>query len=281
MHGLLTASELFSSTPISLGHLMNDAFLILTQLDWGFILVGLVSVFITGVSKSGLGGGLGQLSVPILVFWVSPFEAVAILLPILCIIDLANLWNYRRDWSWAHLAILIPGALLGIGLGALTFHAVDENILKIILGSLMVVFAGTFFIPTRQVKLSQGYETIWGVFCGGLAGFTSFIAHAGGGPVKMYLLPKRLSVRNFMGTSVYFFFAINQLKIWPYFWLGQFTPQSIVSSFILLPAIPLGVWVGWRLVDRINPELFYKICYGLLFFAGIGIINSGISTFLQ
>ncbi len=67
-------------------------------LDPAFLAVALFSVVLTGISKSGLGGGLGQLSVPLIAMFVSPAAAVAIMLPILCLIDSSNIWRYRKDW---------------------------------------------------------------------------------------------------------------------------------------------------------------------------------------
>ncbi|MCH7487585.1 MAG: sulfite exporter TauE/SafE family protein, partial [Proteobacteria bacterium] len=115
-----------------------------------------------------------------------------------------------------------------------------------------------------------------GFACGTLSGFTSFVAHAGGAPMKFYILPQRLDKRLFVGTNVVFFFIVNQLKIWPYLWLGQFSPENLLTSLVLAPAVPVGVWIGWR-INRILPmELFYKICYGLLFVVGVKLIWDGL-----
>lgn len=76
---------------------------------------------------------------------------------------------------------------------------------------------------------------------------------------------------------MYFFFFVNQLKIWPYLWLGQFSTQNLNTSLILMPAPPLGVWLGWRLVKVIDPETFYKLSHALLFIAGGKLIYDGLS----
>lgn len=244
--------------------------------DTTFLIVALIAVVITGVSKSGLGGGLGQLSVPIMALFISPVAAVAIMLPILCTIDLFNVWGYRRDWVKANVFVMVPGAVLGIGIGTLTFHHIDENAVRVLLGIISVIFALTYFVPQTPVSADTNKGKIIGSLCGAVSGFTSFVAHAGGGPVKMFLLPQRLSPRAFVGTNVYFFFIVNQIKIWPYLWLGQFSPENLSTSIMLLPAVPLGVWIGWKIVDIIDVELFYKICYALLMVAGLRLIYVGL-----
>ena len=248
-----------------------------TAIDPTFIAAALFAVVITGISKSGLGGGLGQLSVPILAMFVAPATAAAIMLPILCLIDLFNIWGYRRDFHRSNLIVLLPGAVIGIGIGALTFKHVDDNVLRLLLGTISLIFAMTYFIKQGPLRADSRWGRWFGMFCGALAGFTSFVAHAGGGPVKIFLLPQRLSARAFVGTQVYFFFIVNQLKIWPYLWLGQFSTANLSTSLLLVPAVPLGVWLGWRLIRVIDVETFYKICYALLFVAGCKLIYDGLS----
>ncbi len=246
-------------------------------LDPAFLAVALFSVVLTGISKSGLGGGLGQLSVPLIAMFVSPAAAVAIMLPILCLIDISNIWRYRKDWHRGNLIVLLPGAVVGIGIGALLFRHIDDNALRLLLGSISLIFALSYFIQRRSLGADSRRGRVLGLICGALSGFTSFVAHAGGGPMKIYLLPQRLETQVFVGTHVYFFFFVNQLKIWPYLWLGQFSTQNLSTSLILMPAVPLGVWLGWRLIKVIDPITFYKISYALLFVAGVKLIYDGLS----
>lgn len=241
-----------------------------------FITAALFAVLITGISKSGLGGGLGQLSVPIMAVFISPVAAAAIMLPILCAIDLFNIWGYRKDFHRKNLLAMLPGAVIGIGIGALTFSHLDDNAIRLMLGGLSLVFALTYFVQQAPVSSETRWGRLFGAVCGALAGFTSFVAHAGGGPVKMCLLPQRLDKRVFVGTNVYFFFIVNQVKIWPYLWLGQFSTDNLNTSLVLMPAVPLGVWIGWKLIKYIDAETFYKVCYILLFVAGIKLIYDGV-----
>ena len=246
-------------------------------IDPEFLAVALVAVVLTGISKSGLGGGIGQLSVPVMTFYISPVAAAAIMLPILCTMDLINLWNYRRDWHRANVAVMVPGALVGIGIGTLTFRHVDDNTVRLILGVIMLVFSASYFVQRKPTDSASPGGRALGLFCGTLAGFTSFVAHAGGGPVKFYMLPQRLAPRTFVATHVVLFFIVNQLKIWPYLWLGQFSTANLGTSLMLLPAVPVGVWLGWKLIKVIDPEVFYRVCYVLLFVAGIKLVYDGLT----
>ncbi|MGB0282895.1 MAG: sulfite exporter TauE/SafE family protein, partial [Neptuniibacter sp.] len=57
-----------------------------------FYLAAIPAVLIVGISKGGFGGGLGLIAVPMMALVISPVQAAAIMLPILCIMDLFALW---------------------------------------------------------------------------------------------------------------------------------------------------------------------------------------------
>ncbi|MEK9724343.1 MAG: sulfite exporter TauE/SafE family protein [Rhodospirillaceae bacterium] len=242
-----------------------------------FYAVAVPAVILTGISKSGLGGGLGALTVALMASFISPVAAAAIMMPILVVMDVANLWGYRRDWHRRNVYLMLPGAVVGVLIGTATYRYVDENVIRIILGVIVVVFTLSFFVQKTPADGGKPANAALGVICGGLSGFTSFVAHAGGGPIKFYLLPQRLAPRIFVGTHIVFFFLVNQMKLVSYFMLGQFTADNLTTSLVLAPCIPIGVLLGWKLVDVVPRETFYKIVYAVLFLSGTKLIWDGLT----
>ena len=68
--------------------------------DPWFYLAAVPAVLLFGIAKGGFGGGLGVVAVPLMALVVSPLQAAAVLLPILCLMDLVGLWVYRGKWLW-------------------------------------------------------------------------------------------------------------------------------------------------------------------------------------
>ena len=60
-----------------------------------FYAAAIPAVLLFGISKGGFGGGLGTAAVPLMALVISPVQAAAILLPILCLMDLVALWKFR------------------------------------------------------------------------------------------------------------------------------------------------------------------------------------------
>ena len=84
-----------------------------------FYVAAVPAVILFGIAKGGFGSGLGVLAVPLIAMVVPPVQAAAILLPILCVMDLVGLWAYRGKWILPELRILIPASLAGIAVGTL------------------------------------------------------------------------------------------------------------------------------------------------------------------
>ncbi|MEA3104908.1 sulfite exporter TauE/SafE family protein, partial [Caballeronia mineralivorans] len=108
--------------------------------DPWFYLLSIPALLLTNISKGGFGLGLGVIAVPLMALRLSVPEVVTLLLPILCLTDLVTLWEYRGQWSWPLLRIMIPAALVGIGFGALAIHRLPETWLRLGIGIISIDF---------------------------------------------------------------------------------------------------------------------------------------------
>jgi hypothetical protein len=233
-------------------------------------------VLLIGISKGGFAGSLGILSVPLLSLMISPVQAAAIVLPILCVMDIFGLIAYRRRADWRNLSFLLPGAIFGIVVGYLLYNYLSADFIKILLGVICVVFTLNHYIRKSPAAHGSGPSLTKGSFWGSIAGFTSFVAHAGGPPLQFYMLPQKIDKTLYVGTSVWFFFAVNYVKLIPYGLLGQFSAENIGTSLILLPLAPLGIWLGVK-AHRLIPEIiFYRIAYFLVLVTGSKLLWDGL-----
>ncbi|WPC68448.1 sulfite exporter TauE/SafE family protein [Rhodoferax ferrireducens] len=225
-----------------------------------FYAVTVPAVLLLGVSKSGFGAGFGSLAVPIMALAVSVPQAAAILMPVLLLMDILGMAAFRKDFDLKLLKFLIPCGLVGIVIGALLFKLLDPHTVAGIVGLFTLGFlAQRLLFPPRP---DSAPPPKWlGALLSATAGFTSFIAHAGGPPINAYVIPLRLSPLRFTATMAYFFFVINLAKWVPYAWLGLLDVRNMATSLVLLPIAPIGVWIGVHLARRINPVLFYRLVY--------------------
>lgn len=242
-----------------------------------FYCLAIPVVILVGMSKGGFGGGFGTLAVPLLALMIDPRLAAAILLPILCSMDAVSLWSFRGTWDKRNLKILLPGALLGTVAGALTFEVTNADWVRLLIGLLSIYFVAHYLWGKRFLEQlhTATPNKMMGGFWGSVAGYVSYIAHAGGPPVAIYLLPQHLPKATLAGTTILFFAIINFIKLVPYVWLGQINGESFYTSLVLLPLAPLGVLLGVYLHRRVSDRVFYWVSYGFLLLAGIKLVYEG------
>ncbi len=243
-----------------------------------FYVLAVPAILITGIAKSGFGGGLGILAVPMMALAIAPARAAAILLPILCLMDAVNIWHYRRKWDRTNIKILLPAGLAGVVIGAFTFRYLTDAHIRILIGVIAVVFAMNYLRKRDSAQPPRGPDAVRGSFWGVVAGFVSFGVHAGGPPANVYLLPQRLDKSVFVGTLVVMFTILNFVKLVPYGLLGQLSVSNMSTSLVLTPLAPLGVWLGLRLHAIVDERWFYPICYALLFLTGAKLLYDGVTT---
>lgn len=241
-----------------------------SPLAWALILV---STYITGVSKGGFAGGFGALSVPLMSLAIGPLQAAGLLLPLLVVMDLLSL----RAW-WGHqdnreVMRLVPAAAAGIVVGTLTVDHLSEDTIRLMLGVVALLF-GLYMQFKPTVHRRPG--AVWGAICGAFAGFTSLIAHAGGPPINLYLLPRQLPKKAFIATCVVSFAAINAIKILPFIWLGELTFHSLGVSALLVPVAWFGVVSGIWLQERVNERLFFRLIVICMILVGAELIWRGL-----
>ena len=251
--------------------------------DPWFLLVAIISVLITGISKGGF-GGFALLSVPLMSLAISPIQAAGIMLPIMIPMDILSIWVYRHHWDARILTILIPAAILGITIGGFTAGWVNDDFVRFLVGIIAVLFTihrarGVLRMASSGAEVERPPPSKpWGIFWGMCAGFTSFLAHAGSPPYQVYMLRQGLRKKTYTGTSVMFFASANAIKLIPYGMLGQLSATNLSVSAALLPLVPIGVFIGVWLNRKIPEKVFFSIVLSSILLVGIKLIWDGISS---
>lgn len=236
-----------------------------------FYAVAVPAVLLMGISKSGFGAGFGSLAVPLMAMAVTVPQAAAILMPVLLLMDLLGMAAFRRDFDAKLLKFLMPFGLLGVVIGALLFKVLDARVVAGVVGLFTLLFlAQRLLFPPRAD--SPAPPRWLGAILTVTSGFTSFVAHAGGPPLSVYVIPMRLSPVRFTATLAFFFFAINLSKWLPYAWLGLLDWRNLGTSLVLLPLAPVGVWIGVRMARSISPVLFYRLLYAGMLLTGLKLL---------
>lgn len=246
------------------------------ELNQYLVLASFAAVLI-GMSKGGL-PLVGMLSVPVLSLVMSPVKAAVLLLPLFVISDAVGVWLYRKSYSWVNLKILVPAGIAGVLIGWLTAAMISELTIKFLIGLVGVSFCLQTWFKRGQSDIPQPASLPKGIFCGGVAGFTSFIAHAGGPPFQIFVLPQKLPKAEFAGTATILFAIINLSKIAPYQNLSPYTEEDFWKVLVLVPFALLGTFLGAYLTKRIADAWFFRLVQAGLFLLSLKLIWDAVAT---
>ena len=239
--------------------------------DPAFYAVAVPAVLLTGLAKSGVAAGFGALAVPLMALAVPVPQAAAIMLPLLAVMDVIGVASYLKSGDRDLLRLMLPAGLAGTVVGTLLFGLLAPAMVAGLVGVLTLLFLvqRLFFPPRADAPPPPRWL---GALLAMASGFTSFVAHAGGPPLHAYLLPLKLSPVRFAATSAVFFAVINASKWLPYAWLGLIDLRNMATAVVLMPLAPVGVWIGVRIVRRIDPRWFYRLLYAGMLFAGLKLL---------
>lgn len=239
-----------------------------------FYIFAVPIVLLAGMAKGGLGPGIVAISVPVLSFVMDPVQAAAIMLPILCIMDIFAVWQFRRQASAYHLAILLPAGVAGIICASLLMGHLPPDALRTVIGTIVIWFCLDYWFRGdlgRKKKSGKLSGYLWGT----VAGFTSTQIHAGGAPVSIYLLPQKLDKVVLVGTMAVFFTVMNYLKLIPYTLMGVLNLENLLTSIVLMPLAPVGVKLGHLALKRVEQKTVYRFLYIVLFLSGVKLFADG------
>jgi uncharacterized membrane protein YfcA len=236
----------------------------------------LAIISIATVFRSAFGFGESLVAVPLLALWI-PLN-VAVPLSVLVSITIAAV-VVVQDWKKIHLRSaggLILYTLIGIPIGLVALVHFNEQIVKALLGAIIIIFS-LYLLIGKQLKELKTDNFIWLFTCGLLAGILGGAYGINGPPLVIYGAKRRWSAQHFRATLQGYFLVASIVGMIGYWFSGLLVPAVwhyyLRSLVVILPAVFLGRVINHRL----HGDNFFKHVYFVLLGIGLFLLIKSIT----
>mgnify|MGYP003335858333 CR=1 FL=1 len=227
-----------------------------TPFQW---LLVMLAAFLIGMGKAGL-KGVDMLNVTLMAIVFGGKSSTGIVLPLLCVADIAAVAYYNRHAQWKYFWKLVPWMMVGILTGVFIGKDMNEALFKKIIAAIILVSIAILFIMEYRKSKDVPDHPLFTIPTGLAAGFTTMMGNLAGAFANLYFLAMRLSKNDFIGTGAWIFLFMNIFKLpFQIFYWNNINISTIKVDMVLIPALAAGFWAGLKIVRKINDAQFRKV----------------------
>ena len=271
----------------------------LTAITWILLMV---VASLCGIAKTALPGA-ATIAVALCAAVMPAKESTGVILLMLMTGDLLAVWSYRRDADFHMLRRLVPAVLTGVGAGALFLHLASNDSTRRLIGVILLLLVAITLtqrrstsrrapdgasaaqapsppaptLETQEATTTLATSTTSGrlarLVYGSLAGFTTMVANAGGPVTSMYFLACRYPVKAFLGTTAWFFFLVNLVKLPFSISAGLVNTTTMSLTVICAPIVIVSALAGRRLAERMDQRVFEPVIVALTIISALPLLR--------
>lgn len=231
-------------------------------------------VFITGILGGSIQGstgfGFAILAMAVLPFFI-PFKVASSVVLIMSITMNAQVLMKLR--KYINYRMIIPttiGAFVGRSIGVYGLMNLNVDILKTILGIVLVVLSGYFYKFNNKIRMKASARngTIMGLFSGLLGGLFSI----GGPPLVIYYFSAIENKMEYSAAIQATFILSNMYTLLLHFFYGNINLTVIKYAGVGFIAITAGCYIGLYIFEKLNRDALSKAIYAFMALMGAMLI---------
>jgi len=167
-------------------------------------------------------------------------------------------WSLRRHIRWSYVVRLLPGILVGLGLGLFTLKSFDPTRLIQLLGFTIIAISAWNLLSRR----GHGHGSpLWDFAVGFASGAIGGAFNTGGPPLVAYLYqrpdPPAVLVATVQGT----FLVFTTVRFVGASAVGLIDAEVLQLAALFVPWVIAGAVSGLALGRRVSPERFRRISW--------------------
>lgn len=220
-----------------------------------FIYIGATFFFSTFV-QGFTSFGFSLVAIPLLTLFLDAKLIIIITVTYSLVINSIIIRRYYRDAKMKKILPLLVSAIIFTFVGVSYLDVIDEYMLKMIIGVLLVVIGiiNNFGIRFNLKKPEKYFLPV-----GAVSGVLNGVGGISGPPVLVFLSNIDLNRSQFKATLSSYFLTLNIVAILTYTYKGFYTPENLKIIWTYLPHVVIGTAIGVYASTKVDEKLFKKI----------------------
>lgn len=219
--------------------------------------------------QGSVGFGVALIAVPLMSLYLAPQEAVPLMSLLAATLSLVMLTRYRQAFNWRATVRLTAGSLFGIPIGVFLLRRLDGDVVITILGVIVMAYA---LYALSNMRLPELKRPFFGYIFGFFGGILSGAYNTGGPPIIIYGNCRRWEPSAFKGNLQGYFLINSSIVVLTHWAMGNYNSIILQRYLFAVPAVFVGLGLGFWLDGRLNPILFRKLVLILLFMLGTALL---------
>lgn len=243
-------------------------------LSWGLMFAVFAASFAGVVIQCVSGFGYAIVLMAVLPLFVPDLTMAVTATGIITYLQaLAAVWRYREGVQWK----LLPPCLAGYFLTnflAIRFAAQNPvDTLRRPMGVFLILLAAYFVFFAGKIHIKGGPAQ--GGVAGGISGVANGLFAIGGPPMVVYFLSATGTNAAYMATLQTFFAFTGTYTNTVRLANGLITRPVLMLTIPALAGLVLGMAVGVKLFDKLDPNRLRKLVYAFMAASGLWILIMG------
>lgn len=223
------------------------------------------STFVQGFTSFGF----SLVAIPLLSIFLDAKLIIIITVTYSLVINSIVFRRYYRDARLTRILPLLISAIIFTFVGVSYLQTIDEYILKLIIGVLLVVIG---IINNLGIRFNLKKPEKYYLPVGALSGVLNGVGGISGPPVLVFLSNIDLNRSQFKATLSSYFLTLNVVAILTYIYKGFYTPENLRMIWTYLPHVVIGTGIGVYTSAKVDERLFKRIINLAIPIMGLNIV---------
>ena len=238
----------------------------------------LIAAFVGGFASGVAGFAMGFIVSGIWLHILTPLQTTALIVGYALVTQGYGVWKLRQALVWRNIAPFIIGGVLGVPIGTLLLTYLNPAYLRSGVGVLLIVYGAYGLLQPKLPVIAANAATDGAVgfangVLGGLTGLPGFIITVW----CQFRGWKKDDQRAVFQPVILAAMIANVISLG---FAGALTPAFFRLYLLGLPAMLVGLWVGFKLYGKLDDAAFRKLILVLLLIAGLGLVVPRLITAL-